>query len=128
MSGNVTGLPVGVYHYIPTNNVLELLNAGDKRKDLAHAALNQLNVQKGVADIVITADYKKTTAKYGSRGKRYVYMEVGHVAENICLQVVSLGLGTVPIGSFDDAAVKSVLNLSAKENPLYIMPIGQYAE
>lgn len=128
VSGNVTGLPAGIYHYVPANHVLELLNSGDKRKDLAHAALYQHDIQQGEADIVITADYRKTTAKYGSRGERYVYMEAGHAAENICLQVVSLGLGTVTIGSFDDAAVKSVLNVSTRENPLYIMPIGKPAE
>lgn len=127
VSGNVTGLPAGVYHYIPANHVLELLNTGDKRKDLAQAAFYQHDVQQGKADIVITADYKKTTAKYGSRGERYVYMEAGHAAENIFLQVVSLGLGTVTIGSFDNAAVKSVLNLSEKEDPLYILPVGKPA-
>ena len=101
---------------------------GDKRRDLWGAAQKQFSVEQGAADIVITANYKKTTIKYGRRGKRYVDMEAGHVAENISLQLVSLRLGTVTIGAFDDSAVKSVLNLPYGEEPLYIMPIGKFVD
>jgi SagB-type dehydrogenase family enzyme len=126
VSGNVTSLPAGVYHYSPVNHALELFIMGDKRRDLCRAAQKQVSVEQGAADIVIAANYKKTTVKYGSRGKRYVDMEAGHVAENVSLQLVSLRLGTVTIGAFDDSAVKSVLNLPHGEEPLYIMPIGKF--
>lgn len=125
--GNVIGLAPGVYHYVPTIHMLELMSEGDKRNNLARAALAQNDVQHGSVDIVISAIYQKTTVKYGDRGKRYVYMEAGHAAENIYLQVISLGLGTVTIGAFDNSAVKSVLNLPSKEDPLYIMPVGKPA-
>lgn len=125
VSGNITNLPAGVYHYSPVNHALEILIMGDKRKDLWSAAEKQGGVEQGAADIVITANYKKTTIKYGRRGIRYVDMEAGHVAENISLQLVSLRLGTVTIGAFDDSAVKSVLKLPHGEEPLYIMPIGK---
>jgi SagB-type dehydrogenase family enzyme len=123
--GNINTLPTGVYHYNPKNHSLKLLVKGDKRKNLAIAALNQTTIQNGNADIVITGTYMKTIEKYGQRGKRYVYMEAGHVAENIYLQAVSLGIGTVSIGAFNDTAVKSILNISNNTDPLYIMPIGK---
>ncbi|MCD4840660.1 MAG: nitroreductase family protein [Methanosarcinales archaeon] len=37
--------------------------------------------------------YERTTRKYGERGVRYMHMEVGHAAQNVYLQAVSLGLG-----------------------------------
>ncbi len=128
VSGNITGLPAGVYQYVPEHHALQLLIKGDLRNNLVHATQNQKSVQQGAADIVITADYKRTTIKYGSRGKRYVDMEAGHAAENIGLQVVSLSLGTVTIGSFDDSSVKAVLNLPSNEDPLYIMPVGNLSD
>lgn len=128
VSGRVVNLPAGVYHYRPAHHALELLNTGDKRKELALAAVQINSIQQGSAAIVITANFKKTTFKYGSRGKRYVEMEAGHAAENISLQIVSLSLGTVTIGSFDDSLVKSVLHLPRTLTPLYIMPIGNINE
>jgi SagB-type dehydrogenase family enzyme len=63
--------------------------------------------------------------KYGQRGIRYVHIEVGNASQNIYLQAVSLKLGTVVIGAFDDGKVKKVLNMENAEQPLAIMPVGK---
>ena len=55
-------------------------------------------------------------------------MEVGHAAENVYLQAVSLGLGTVSIGIFDETAVRRILGLSREQEPLYLMPVGKPRE
>lgn len=125
VSGNVSGLAPGVYHYLPKEHSLELLVAGDKRGDLEKAAFMTADVKQGQIDIVITGVFKRTTAKYGNRGLRYVYMEAGHAAQNIYLQAVSLKLGTVSMGAFKDADVSKVLQIVGQEDPLYIMPVGK---
>jgi SagB-type dehydrogenase family enzyme len=73
---------------------------------------------------VICAVYQRTTAKYGDRGIRYADLEAGHAAQNILLQAVSLDLGAVPIGAFDDQRVKQVIASVENETPLYVMPVG----
>ena len=78
----------------------------------------------GAAIMVITAVYQRTARKYGSRADRYVHMEVGHAAQNVYLQVQSLGLGTVMVGAFQDQEVRNVLHLPANEAPLALMPVG----
>ena len=45
--------------------------------------------------------------------------------QNICLQAVSLGLGTVPMGAFHDDKVKKLLNCEESDDPLYLMPVGK---
>lgn len=75
--------------------------------------------------LVIASVYERTTGRYGERGIRYVHMEAGHAAQNVYLQAVSLGLGTVVVGAFDDESVRGVLGLSEREHPLYIMPVGR---
>jgi len=52
-------------------------------------------------------------------------MEVGHAAQNVYLQAVALGLGTVTIGAFHDNQVREILKLPQNEQPLYIMPVGR---
>jgi nitroreductase len=69
----------------------------------------------------------RTTRKYGERGIRYVYMEAGHAAQNICLECTALGLATVPMGAFRDGAVRRAVGLPAGAEPLYLLPIGHPA-
>lgn len=125
IAGNVNGLPDGIYHYRPHKHELAGIIKGDKRNELCSAALGQPPVRNAAAVIVFSAVYERTTVKYGDRGIQYVHMETGHAAQNIFLQAVSLGLGAVVIGAFDDGAVTEVLKMPAGEQPLYIMPVGR---
>jgi SagB-type dehydrogenase family enzyme len=124
-AGDVEGLAAGVYRYQPDGHRLVKTLDGDKRADLAQAALGQSCVAEGAADFVFTAVYERTTGKYGQRGIRYVHMEVGHAAQNLCLQATALGLGAVTIGAFYDKEVSQLLNLPAEEQPLYVIPVGR---
>jgi SagB-type dehydrogenase family enzyme len=122
--GNVEGVAAGVYKYSPENHTLTRVLDGDKRQALAQAALGQSSVRQGAVDIVITAIYEITTAKYGERGVMFVHLEAGHAAQNVCLEAVVLDLGTVTVGAFDDAGVQQALELPENEVPLYIIPAG----
>lgn len=123
--GNISGLPAGVYRYLPDSHALEQVSGRDAREDLFKSALLQEPVRTAPATIIIAADYNRTTQKYGERGIRYVHMEAGHAAENIYLQAYALGIGTVTIGAFDDNGVRSVLGLPPEKIPLCLMPVGK---
>jgi SagB-type dehydrogenase family enzyme len=98
---------------------------GDRRDDLSTAALGQEWVRRAAAVVVIAAVAKRTTRKYRERGIRYVHIEVGHAAQNICLQAAAMDLGTVMVGAFKDDEVKRVLDLPSDESPLAIVSIGR---
>ena len=74
--------------------------------------------------LVIAAVYERMTTKYGERGIRYAHLEAGHAAQNVYLQAVPLGLGTV-VGAFDDERVRRIAGLQPREQPLYLMPVGR---
>lgn len=121
---NVEGLEPGVYRFIPQGHKLEKILTGNVHPQLSQAALGQPWVAQAPINIIIGAIYERTTAKYGDRGTRYVHMEVGHVGQNISLQVIGLDLGTVVVGAFNDNEVKKIVNLAENVVPLYIMPVG----
>lgn len=123
--GNVMDLSPGIYKYDPGRNKLTLIKEGDVRTALALASLGQRSVADGAINIVIAAVYERTMVKYGTRGERYVHIEVGHAAQNICLQAVALGLGLVTIGAFQDSAVAKIIGMSPDEAPLYVIPVGR---
>ncbi len=125
VAGDVEGLSQGVYRYAPDRHELVQVKSGDVRDELTEAALGQPWVGEGAIVLVLSAVYERTTQKYGERGIRYVHMEAGHAAQNICLQAVSLNLGTVTVGAFGDDAVREILTMPDDEQPLYIIPVGK---
>jgi SagB-type dehydrogenase family enzyme len=95
---------------------------------MQRAALGQAAVGDAPAVFLLAAVGERTTAKYGpERGARFVQMEAGHAAQNLLLQAVALGLGAVPVGAFDEAALSRALDLPAGEAPLYLIPVGHPA-
>ena len=125
VAGNVDGLQAGIYKYRPQGHELEKVAGGDVRAELCAAALDQECIEDGAAVLVFAAVYERTTRKYGERGVRYVHMEVGHAAQNVYLQAVSQGLGTVVVGAFDDGGVEKLLQMQDDERALCIMPVGR---
>ncbi|MGC2047598.1 MAG: SagB/ThcOx family dehydrogenase [Gallionella sp.] len=123
--GDVKDLSAGVYHYLPGSHRLETVSAGDIRRPLADAAVDQTWISRAATVAVIAAVYERTAARYGRRAERYVHMEAGHAAENLLLQATALRLGATPVGAFNDEQVARLLRLPAGETPLYLIPVGK---
>lgn len=120
----------GVYHYEPARHILVQKSSRDVRRALYQAALYRVSisqepVEEAPAVFIISAVYERITAKYGGkRGERYVLMEVGHAAQNLLLEAVSLGLAGVPVGAFSDDEVAGILELPGTERVVYLIPVG----
>lgn len=123
--GNVTGLSEGTYRYKPQHHKLVKVAEGDKRAGLCSACFRQAWVKNGAIVIVFSAVYERTTERYGQKGIRYVDMEAGHAVQNVYLQAVSLNLGTVVVGAFNDGEIKKIMNMTDKEQPMCLMPVGR---
>jgi SagB-type dehydrogenase family enzyme len=123
--GNVTNMKSGIYKYIPESHELVKVIEGDKRSEMSKAALHQSPITDAPAVIVFSAVYERTSGKYGERGIRYVQMEAGHAAQNILLQAVSLNLGAVVMGAFEDDKVERAMDMKPDEKLLYVIPVGR---
>jgi SagB-type dehydrogenase family enzyme len=123
---NIKGLAPGLYHYNPFEHSLTQLREGDLRNAICNAGLMQEALRNANVVLVLSAIPERTTRKYGERGRRYIYMEAGHIAENALLEAVSLGLGAVPIGAFSDDSLNDLLGIDGKQEiSLYLVAVGQ---
>lgn len=118
----------GIYHYNFRRKelILEIEEEQNENllKQLAQFSLNQNFIYEASLNLIICIDFPKIIRGYGERGKRYALIEVGHCAQNVHLEAVSLGLGSVPIGAFQDKLIKDLLQLPENLDPIYIIPIG----
>ena len=118
----------GIFVYNPHQHSLEQLVSGDLRHKLAEAASGQKMVADVACNIIIVGSEKKLAVKHKNKARRYMFMEAGHVSQNILLQAVSLQLGAVPVGGFDIERVGRFCKLPADAEPLLIICVGHPAE
>jgi SagB-type dehydrogenase family enzyme len=112
-------------HYDPHAHSIEILQRGDLRISIARAALDQDFIRQAPCSVLLSAVPGRTSARYGvKRSSRYIAFEVGHAAQNLLLQATALGLGSVPVGAFDDGQIAQLFGLPAEQEPLYIISIG----
>lgn len=122
---NVEGLSQGIYHYAVLKHALELVKSGDFSSNITDAGLEQDMLGESDVTFVLSAIFDRTRHKYGERGYRYVYIEAGHISQNIYLQAVSLGLGSVSVGAFLDHKMNDLIGVDGrKEAVIYVHAIG----
>jgi len=125
---SVAGVEPGVYHYDVRGHALELLSAGDPSVGASEAALSQHFTASANVVFVWTAVFGRSAWKYGERAYRYVYLDAGHIAQNIALAAVALGLGSCQIAALFDDEVNALLGVDGEaESVLYLTAVGRPA-
>jgi len=126
VANRVEDLESGLYHYDVLGRALERLVVDDLRVPLANAALGQRICADAQAVFVWTAVLQRSRWKYGERFARYVLLDAGHIAENVALAAVALGLGTCQIAAFFDEEAAAILGVDPDEEPVvYLSTVGR---
>ncbi|WP_437685906.1 SagB/ThcOx family dehydrogenase [Sorangium sp. So ce176] len=120
----VEGIPDGLHHYDARAHELELRREGAAHAALADLALGQDMLVNTNVVVIVTAIPFRTMWKYGQRGYRYVWMDAGHLGQNLYLVATAMGLGPVAIGGFYDQELNAFLELPAEEEAIYVVCIG----
>jgi SagB-type dehydrogenase family enzyme len=124
-ANNVSGLAPGLYRYLESDHSLVLEREGDVGSEIAAAALGQDMLRKGSVAFVWTAVVSRTTGRYGERGHRYIFVDAGHVGQNMYLAATSLGYGCCTVAAFDDSAMNRVMGLDGRvETTVYLASVG----
>jgi SagB-type dehydrogenase family enzyme len=122
----VEGIESGVYHYGIENHELEQLKTGDFRAEIARAALDQGMAARANVVFVWTGVFGRSKWKYRQRAYRYVYLDAGHIAENLALAAVALGLGSCQIAALYDEEANELLGVDGvEESTIYMTTVGR---
>jgi SagB-type dehydrogenase family enzyme len=121
----VAGLGDGVYRYLPGEHALRQRLPGDQRQAVVGATYGQGFVGEAPVVMALSGVAARTAERFGDLAGRLFDLEAGHVAQNVSLQAVALGLGTVVVAAFREAELAAALRLGAGERPLYLLPLGR---
>jgi SagB-type dehydrogenase family enzyme len=121
----VKDIPEGIYHYSIKGHAIEELRSGDFGSEISHAALEQDMCKYSSVVIIWTAIFNRSKWKYGERGYRYIYLDAGHIAENLALASTSLGLGSCQIAALFDDEINELLGVDGgEESVIYMSVVG----
>jgi SagB-type dehydrogenase family enzyme len=122
---NVKELEEGIYHYGIRRHELEVLKKGSFGKAVCRAGLDQVMCAKAAVVFIWSAIFDRSKFKYGQRAYRYIYLDTGHMAENLALAAVSIDLGSCQIGALYDDEVNELIDIDGiKESVIYMSVIG----
>jgi len=122
----VIALSPGVYHLNVRKNALEQLAEGDFKVGISASALDQSMAREAAVVFVWTAVVERTKWKYRERGYRYLYLDAGHIGQNLYLAATSLGMGCCTIGAFYDDEVNRLIGVDGQEETaVYLGAVGR---
>lgn len=122
----VRGLDSGLYHYDAPTSTLQLLKEGELGSQAAAAALDQRMAETAAVVFIWTAIPQRGKWKYLERAYRYIYLDAGHIAQNLYLAATALGLGCCGIGALYDEEVNRLVGVDGiAETAVYMCTVGR---
>ncbi len=124
---NVEGIKAGLYYYHPIKHCLVMLDSSsEKAEAIYEACMRQEMLKTSAVNIILTAVPYRTSWRYGQRGYRYLYLDAGHVGQNIHLAAEAIGSGACMIGAYLDEAMNEALEVDGVEEfVIYIASVGK---
>lgn len=123
----VERLEQGIYRYLPLDHALvrETCHVGGDEAIAASCKRPELILGAAVTFIWIAVP-DRILWKFGSRGWRYLFIEAGHVCQNLYLIATALGCGVCAIGSYRDEEMNCALGIDGKDQfCIYAAAIGK---
>jgi SagB-type dehydrogenase family enzyme len=124
----VEGVADGLYHYDVLNHSLEPVEIGTTFSKLRTAMLALPFFEDANVLCLLVAVFMRAQKKYGPRGYRFILLEAGHSAQNVCLAATESGLASLCIGGYLDGRLNQILRLDPlQEGVVYTVAVGYAA-
>jgi len=120
-------LEPGLYRYLALDHKITPLRTSDTVvQEVRAASLNQSSIEKSAVTFIWYAVVERMTWRYADRGYRYLFLDAGHVCQNLYLAAEAIDCGVCAIAAFDDNQLNEVLHLDGKhEFAIYLAALGK---
>lgn len=122
---NIEGLENGIYSFDRAVGGFGLTRSGSFLGQVRQASYDQKFITRANTLIFMVYNPSLIVPHYGESAFKYAAFECGHIAQNVILMATSLGLGSVPVGAFDQSGVDAILGISGGRTTLYFVAVGR---
>jgi len=125
----VANLEPGLYHFVASEHKLVALRTDSIfNENLTEVCLGQRQVATSAVNFIWAAVPERTSWRYSERSYRYLYLDAGHICQNLHLAAESINCGVCAIGAFNDDAADSLLGFTPPEMfVIYMASLGRKA-
>ena len=123
----VEGLEPGLYRFLPVEHALLPMELGEEVKEKLAPGFNKLNMYRAAAvTFMWAAVLERMEYTFGNRALQYLFIDAGHVCQNLYLAGYTIDTGVCAIGHFNDHELNHLLGLDGeKEFMVYAAHAGK---
>ena len=121
----VDGLPPGAYVFRREQRALELLKAGDFRREAGYLGLGQEIPADCSVDIYFLADLTRALTRFGNRGYRVAQLEAAIMGGKLYLAAYAQRLGASGLTFFDDDVTEFFAPDAAAKSVMFLIALGK---
>ena len=123
----VEGLQEGIYRFLALEHALVPVKLGADTNSLVQPAFTKLNMLNASAvTFMWAAHLERMTYMFGDRSYRYLFLDAGHVCQNLYLACEAIGAGTCAIAAYNQQSADQLLKVDGdQEFVVYMAPVGK---
>lgn len=123
---NVSGLKPGLYRYLALSHQLVLIREDKEINEIIAAiCLEQEWIEGAAVTFIWVAVPYRSAWRYSERAWRYLWLDAGHVCQNLYLACEAIDAGCCAVNAYDDDALNQYLDLDGKSRfAIYLAPAG----
>jgi SagB-type dehydrogenase family enzyme len=105
----VEGIKPGLYRFLPLEHKLLLVSDAEDIEEKICSQFSTVGVANNAAVVFLwTAVYERMDCMFGERAYRYIYLDAGHVCQNLYLAAQTMHIKVCALGAFDDENTKKL--------------------
>jgi SagB-type dehydrogenase family enzyme len=123
----VAGLEPGLYRYVSSQHKLVALRLNETfNAQLTEVCLGQRQVATSAVTFIWAAVPYRSVWRYSERSYRYLYLDAGHVCQNLHLAAESINCGVCALGAYDDDGADALMGFNPPEMfVIYMASLGR---